>query len=97
LQPGVLNDEGSHQMDSFNPALDGLLDCGHFTRPEVWNQEGVPAVLMSGHHADIAQWRREQSLGLTLKVRPELIEAARSAGKLSPKDEHFLTHFKGNP
>ena len=36
LQPGVLNDEGSHQMDSFNPALDGLLDCGHFTRPEVW-------------------------------------------------------------
>ncbi len=97
LQPGVLNDEGSHQMDSFNPALDGLLDCRHFTRPEVWNQEGVPAVLMSGHHADIAQWRREQSLGLTLKVRPELIEAARRAGKLSPKDEHFLTHFKGNP
>ena len=46
LQPGVLNDEGSHQMDSFNPALDGLLDCPHFTRPETWHGEPVPAALM---------------------------------------------------
>lgn len=95
LQPGVLNDEGSHQMDSFNPALDGLLDCGHFTRPEVWNEQGVPPVLMSGHHADIARWRREQSLALTQKNRPDLILAARLAGRLSVKDENFLTSLNG--
>ena len=93
LQPGVLNDEGSHQMDSFNPALDGLLDCGHYTRPEVWREQGIPPVLMSGHHADIAKWRREQSLALTQTYRPDLIHAARLLGKLSPKDEHFLSNL----
>lgn len=92
LQPGVLNDEGSHQMDSFNPALDGLLDCGHYTRPETWHDKRVPPVLMSGHHADIATWRRQQSLALTQKHRPDLIESARALGKLSTKDEHFLSH-----
>jgi len=91
LQPGVLNDEGSHQMDSFNPALDGLLDCGHFTRPEVWKDIAVPPVLMSGHHADIAKWRRQQSLVLTQKYRPDLIFGARLAGKLSSQDENFLS------
>ena len=90
LQPGVLNDEGSHQMDSFNPALDGLLDCGHYTRPETWYNEAVPPILMSGHHADIAKWRRQQSLALTQKHRPDLVVAAREMGKLSVKDEHFL-------
>jgi tRNA (guanine37-N1)-methyltransferase len=93
LQPGVLNDEGSHQMDSFNPALDGLLDCGHFTRPEVWKGVTVPPVLMSGHHADIAKWRRQQSLVLTQKYRPDLILGARLAGKLSTQDENFLSHL----
>jgi len=91
LQPGVLNDEGSHQMDSFNPALDGLLDCGHYTRPEVWNEVHVPPVLMSGHHAEIAVWRRQQSLVLTQKYRPDLIARARLAGQLSAKDEYFLS------
>lgn len=90
LQPGVLNDEGSHQMDSFNPALDGLLDCGHYTRPETWHNDTVPPILMSGHHADIAKWRRQQSLALTQKHRPDLVVAAREMGKLSVKDEHFL-------
>jgi tRNA (guanine37-N1)-methyltransferase len=94
LQPGVLNDEDSHQMDSFNPALDGLLDCGHYTRPETWHGETVPPILMSGHHADIAKWRRQQSLTLTQKHRPDLIELARTMGRLSAKDEHFLTHFE---
>jgi len=93
LQPGVLNDEGSHQMDSFNPAIDGLLDCGHYTRPEVWNDITVPSVLMSGHHADISQWRRQQSLLLTQKHRPDLILAARLAGKLSAKDDNFLSQW----
>ena len=48
LQPGVLNDEGSFQQDSFNPALDGMLDCPHYTRPEVWEGQEVPAELLSG-------------------------------------------------
>ena len=90
LQPGVLNDEGSHQLDSFNPALDGLLDSPHYTRPEVWQGKAVPEALMSGHHARIERWRREQSLILTAKHRPELLAQARADGKLSPADELFL-------
>ena len=90
LQPGVLNDEGSHQLDSFNPALDGLLDCPHYTRPEVWQGESAPEALLSGHHARIERWRREQSLTLTARHRPELIEQARAAGRLAAADEAFL-------
>jgi tRNA (guanine37-N1)-methyltransferase len=90
LQPGVLNDEGSHQLDSFNPALDGLLDCPHYTRPEQWEGQGVPAVLVSGHHLKIERWRRDQRLLLTARLRPELIEAARAAAKLSAQDEVVL-------
>ena len=91
LQPGVLNDEGSHQFDSFNPALDGLLDCPHYTRPDVWRGQSVPAPLLTGNHAHIERWRREQRLALTLRQRPELVEAARNAGQLSRTDEVFLT------
>ena len=90
LQPGVLNDEGSHQLDSFNPALDGLLDCPHFTRPEVWQGQSVPDVLLSGHHANIERWRRDQRLELTWRNRPDLIETARAAGKLDLTDEQVL-------
>jgi tRNA (guanine37-N1)-methyltransferase len=88
----VLADARSHEQDSFE---DGLLDCPHYSRPEVWaNDEGefpVPAVLLSGHHGDIAKWRRERSLELTLRRRPDLIAAARAAGQLSAKDERFLS------
>ena len=90
LQPGVLNDADSHHMDSFNPALDGLLDSPHYTRPEVWHGQGVPAELMSGHHAHIARWRREQSLRLTAQHRPELLAQALDQGLLSGQDEAFL-------
>jgi tRNA (guanine37-N1)-methyltransferase len=90
LQPGVLNDAGSHQEDSFNPALDGLLDCPHYTRPEEWEGLRVPAELLSGHHAQIDAWRRRQRLALTARHRPELIAAAREAGRLSRLDEVFL-------
>ena len=90
LQPGVLHDEGSHQFDSFNPALDGLLDCPHYTRPEEWEGQAVPAELMSGHHANIERWRRAQRLAMTLRHRPELIDAARAAGRLSRLDEQVL-------
>jgi tRNA (guanine37-N1)-methyltransferase len=87
LQEGVLNDAASHEQDSFS---DGLLDCPHYSRPEVLDGVAVPPVLLSGHHAQIARWRRERSLELTWRRRPELIEAARAAGRLSKKDEAFL-------
>ena len=91
LRPGVLNDPESHHQDSFNPALDGLLDSPHYTRPEVWtNPAGeamaVPPALMSGHHAQIEAWRRAQSLRLSAELRPDLIAKARSAGRLTPQE-----------
>jgi tRNA (guanine37-N1)-methyltransferase len=73
LQPGVLGDADSHAQDSFNPELGGLLDCGHYTRPEVWREQGVPAVLLSGNHALIERWRNEQRQSLTAKLRPDLL------------------------
>jgi tRNA (guanine37-N1)-methyltransferase len=77
LQPGVLGDADSHHLDSFNPALDGLLDCPHYTRPEVWQDQGaskaVPDVLLSGHHINIERWRQEQRLKLTTALRPDLL------------------------
>jgi tRNA (guanine37-N1)-methyltransferase len=91
LQEGVLGDAQSHQQDSFS---DGLLDCPHYSRPEVWgagaDEQAVPAVLLSGHHKDIARWRREQSLALTARRRPDLLAAARAAGRLTPVDEKYL-------
>ena len=91
LQPGVLADAQSHEQDSFS---DGLLDCPHYSRPEQLrigpDVQDVPPVLLSGNHAEIARWRRERSLELTLARRPELIQVARGQGKLSRKDEAFL-------
>jgi tRNA (guanine37-N1)-methyltransferase len=98
LMPGVLGDEGSHQQDSFNPALDGLLDSPHHTRPVVWQgPDGpmpVPEVLLGGHHERIARHRREQSLTLTERLRPDLLELAREAGRLDRADEAFLRTLK---
>ena len=88
LQPGVLGDAQSAEQDSFGE--DGLLDCPHYSRPEVLDGQAVPAVLMSGHHAQIARWRRERSLELSARRRPDLIAAARAAGRLSKADEAFL-------
>lgn len=90
LQPGVLSDPDSHHQDSFNPALDGLLDCPHYTRPEAWAGQPVPDVLLSGHHVNIARWRREQSLRLTARHRPDLLAQARARGLLTQQDERFL-------
>ena len=90
LQPGVLGDEDSHQFDSFNPALDGLLDCPHYTRPEEWEGQRAPAELLSGHHAQIERWRRDRRLEITARQRPDLIAAARAAGRLSKADEAAL-------
>ncbi len=90
LQPGVLGDADSHVQDSFNPALDGLLDCPHYTRPEHWNGHAVPAPLMSGHHVQIERWRRDQRLLISAARRPDLIDGARTAGHLSAIDEKLL-------
>lgn len=68
--PGVLGDAGSAGQDSF---VQGLLDCPHYTRPEVFEGAAVPAVLMSGNHAHIGRWRLKQSLGRTWLRRPELL------------------------
>lgn len=97
LQPGVLNDQGSHQLDSFNPALDGLLDCPHYTRPESWRGNVVPPILLSGNHSHIERWRRDQRLALTQKQRPELVQNARKAGQLTAADEAFLMDLHENP
>jgi tRNA (guanine37-N1)-methyltransferase len=90
LQEGVLQ-APSHQEDSFSQ---GLLEGPSYSRPEVLAIEGrerqVPAVLLSGHHGDIARFKREASLRLTAQRRPDLIEAARAAGQLTKADEAFL-------
>jgi tRNA (guanine37-N1)-methyltransferase len=92
LQDGVLT-APSHEQDSFS---DGLLEGPHYSRPEQLpgvdgHSDGVPAVLLSGHHGQIARWRRERALELTARRRPELIAAARAAGRLGREDERFLS------
>ena len=93
LQPGVLT-APSHEQDSFS---NGLLDCPHYSRPEKLSVGGstveVPAVLLSGHHAEIARWRRDQSLAITAQRRPDLIVLARQAGRLSTADEQTLARL----
>ena len=90
LLPGALNHGESSLQDSFQDTLSGMLDSPHYTRPETYNGERVPAVLMSGNHAQIARWRREQSLRLTAQNRPDLIEQARAQGLLGQLDEKLL-------
>ena len=87
LQEGALNHAQSAAQDSFE---DGLLDCPHYTRSEAFGTEGVPAVLLSGDHAAIARWRRQQSLGRTWLRRPDLL--ARLA--LTPADAILLAEFQ---
>ena len=91
LQPGALNDAESAEQDSFEAGTDGLrlLDCPHFTRPVEHPLGAVPEVLLSGNHAAIASWRRQQSLGRTWLRRPELVD--REA--LSRADRALLEAF----
>lgn len=81
--PGVLNNDISAETETFT---DNLLEYPQYTRPEVWEGEAVPEVLLSGHHARIDQWRREQSLLLTRERRPDLFEKV----ELTKKDKKFL-------
>lgn len=85
--PGALNDADSAVEDSF---ADGLLDCPHYTRPEVYEHQRVPDVLLSGNHALIRRWRLKQSLGRTWLRRPELL-----ANRVMNKEElRLLEEFK---
>lgn len=86
LQEGALNHADSASQDSFE---DGLLDCPHYTRSDATGTEGVPAVLLSGDHAAIARWRRQQSLGRTWLRRPDLLARAR----LDAADRTLLADF----
>ena len=91
LLPGALNHGQSSAQDSFQESLSGLLDSPHYTRPENLNGQTVPAVLLSGNHANIARWRREQSLAITFAKRPDLLEQARAHGLLTKADERYLS------
>jgi len=93
LIPGALNHGDSCLQDSFQDAISGLLDSPHYTRPESLEGQLVPAVLLSGNHAHIARWRREQSLALTARQRPDLLQQAREKGLLSKADEKFLANL----
>jgi tRNA (guanine37-N1)-methyltransferase len=85
--PGVLGDADSAGQDSF---VSGLLEYPHYTRPEVYEGEAVPEVLLSGNHADIARWRLKQALGRTWRRRPELLEAR----GLSDEERELLDEYR---
>lgn len=90
LIPGVIKEAQSHQQDSFST---GLLDYPHYTRPPEFRGLGVPEILISGHHAKIAEWRRKQALKRTRERRPELLEVA----ELTPQDLAWLDEFDAGP
>jgi tRNA (guanine37-N1)-methyltransferase len=85
--PGALGDADSAGQDSF---VNGLLDCPHYTRPEVYEGVPVPQVLMSGNHADIARWRLKQALGRTWQRRPDLLEER----ALSDEERALLDEYR---
>lgn len=84
--PGVLGHEQSAQEDSF---AEGLLDCPHYTRPEVYQGRPVPEVLLSGNHEEIRRWRLKQALGRTRERRPDLLEGR----AMTPEEEQLLAEY----
>lgn len=87
LLPGVLGDAESAQQDSF---VAGLLDCPHYTRPEIFEGEGIPEVLLSGHHAEIEKWRLKQALGRTWQRRPDLL----AQRQLTKQEARLLAEYQ---
>lgn len=85
--PGALGDERSALEESF---AEGLLDCPHYTRPELYEGRRVAAVLLSGHHAEIRRWRLKQALGRTWLRRPELLQAR----GMSEEEKSLLAEFQ---
>ncbi len=88
--PGVLGDAESAAQDSF---VGGLLDCPHYTRPEVYDGAAVPPVLMSGNHADIARWRLKQSLGRTQQRRPDVLAERERQRGISTEERALLDDY----
>lgn len=88
LIPGVLSEESSYENESH---FNGLLEYPQYTRPPVWNGREIPEILISGHHANIEKWKREQSLLNTLRKRPDMLERA----ELTKEDIKFLEKIKG--
>lgn len=88
LLPGALGNADSSDQDSFS--ADGLLDCPHYTRPENIDGLGVPAVLQSGNHREIARWRQKMSLGRTWEKRPDLL----SGRELTPEEQKLLLEYQ---
>lgn len=91
MLPDSLGNSESVEQDSFE---EGLLDCPHYARPEVFDGQQVPQVLLSGDHKAIADWRRQQALGRTWLRRPDLLQALLDADELSKKDLEMLDQFK---
>jgi tRNA (guanine37-N1)-methyltransferase len=92
LVPGVLGHQDSAVEDSFN---EGLLDCPHYTRPEVIDGRRVPDVLLSGHHGEIRRWRLKQSLGRTWLRRPDLLEGRTLDAEQRKLLEEFIEEYAG--
>ena len=88
--PGVLGSSESAEDESFSA---GLLEYPQYTRPAEYQGMAVPEVLLSGNHAHIARWRRQESFRLTLKRRPELMESLDESG-LDKHDRRFLAELK---
>lgn len=86
MQPGVLSDDSCFTEESH---YNGLLEYPQYTRPPIWEGMEVPAVLMSGHHKNIAKWQREQSLIETIKHRPDMLETA----ELTDEDRQFISKY----
>lgn len=86
LVPGVLDAESIVEESH----SDGLLEYPHYTRPAVWEQLNVPPILVSGHHGEVARWRRQQQLQRTLQRRPDMLATAAARGLLTPDDLAFL-------
>jgi tRNA (guanine37-N1)-methyltransferase len=93
LVPGVI-DADSTAEESHS---DGLLEYPHYTRPAVWEGRPVPPVLVSGHHGEVAKWRRRERLRRTLTRRPDLLARARDDGLLSKPDLEFLAELGWQP
>lgn len=87
LVPGVLHNDVSAEFESFQ---DNLLEYPQYSRPEEWHGKKVPPVLLSGHHANIEKWRREQSIIRTKERRPDLLEKCMKSGVLNKKEMKFL-------
>ena len=87
LIPGVLHNDVSAEFESFQ---DNLLEYPQYTRPEEWHGKKVPEILLSGHHANVEKWRREQSIIRTAQRRPDLLEKA----KLTEKEKAWLNSLK---